>query len=76
MVTYEIRTKKFDYGDNTFENALDNIGLKIKCIASGYKIPDVGDSLIYKVERKEKLTVEEEAQIICMDGVRGIEELK
>ncbi len=81
MVTYEIRTKKFDYGNNTFENALNDLRLKIRHVKTGYKIamkkiPDVEDSLIYEVERKEELTIEENSQIMCMDGIIGIKKIQ
>ena len=38
MVEYVIHTKKFNFGDNTFEKALGNFGFEIKRIKTDGKI--------------------------------------
>ena len=65
MISYKIITRKFEFGDNKFEQALNNdFGLKINSIASGDE-----DTLVYEAERERRLTSKEIGQLLFTGGV-------
>ena len=67
MVEYVIRTVKFKFGDNSFEDSLrTNFGLEIK------RIKTDGENLIYEVEREEDLSVSQKHEISHMNGVSAV----
>jgi len=66
MVTYEIHTEKFKFGDNAFEKSLEKFGLEIK------RIKTDGENLIYEVEREDDLSVSQKHEISHMNGVSTV----
>jgi hypothetical protein len=66
VVEYEVHTKKFDFGDNRFENALLFFGFSINRVRTD------GENLIYDVKIGKYLTPGEKTTIKKMDGVSQI----
>ena len=67
MVGYVIHTEKSKFGDNRIEEALGKFGLQLKRIKTG-----PNETLIYEMERPEKLYTTQGIQILSIEGVHEV----